>query len=122
MRKAGGVQGPVLVKNQWAGKLAAVILAGAGLMLAGCGSETEVGAGIYAERCLSCHGAVGAGDGGRAAFLPGGVSNLRESRLLEEELRGVVSKGRKLMPAFGPALKKEEIRSVVAFIQGFQKR
>ncbi len=116
------MQGSMPAQKRWAGKLAPAILACAGILLAGCGSETEIGAGIYAERCLSCHGAEGAGDGGRAAFLPGGVSNLKQSRLPEEELRGVVSKGRKLMPAFGPALKKEGIQAVVAFIRRFQKR
>ncbi len=116
------MQGLMPAQRRWEGKLAPAILACAGILLAGCGSETEIGAGIYAERCLSCHGAEGAGDGGRAAFLPDRVSNLKQSRLPEEELREVVSKGRKLMPAFGPALKKEGIQAVVAFIQGFQKR
>ncbi len=64
---------------------------------------------------------MGAGDGGRAAYLPGGVTDLRNSRLSADEQRTVVIKGRKLMPAFGPALKKEEIEAVVAFIQGFKK-
>lgn len=116
------MQGSMHAQRRWAGKLAPAILACAGILLAGCGSDTEIGAGIYAERCLSCHGTIGGGDGGRAAYLPGGVSNLRRSRLSQEELHGVVSKGRKLMPAFGPALKKEEIQVVVAFIQEFQKR
>ncbi len=116
MRQGDGFIG--LLKIRRAGKFAPAVLAG--LLLAGCGSDTETGAGIYAERCLSCHGAKGAGDGGRAAYLPGGVADLRNSRLPADEQRTVVFKGRKLMPAFGPALKKEEIEAVVAYIQSFK--
>ena len=116
MRQGDGFRGSL--KPRRAGKFPPAVLAG--LLLAGCGSNAETGAGIYAERCLSCHGTVGAGDGGRAAYLPGGVADLRNSRFSAGEQRTVVFKGRKLMPAFGPALKKEEIEAVVAYIQGFK--
>ena len=117
MRQGDGFRGSLKIRR--AGKFAPAILTG--LLLAGCGSDTETGAGIYAERCLSCHGTEGAGDGGRAAFLPGGVTDLRESRLSADEQRKVIYKGRKLMPALGPALKKEEIEAIVAYIQRFKK-
>ena len=117
MRPGDGYRGSLKIRR--AGKFAPAVLAG--LLLAGCGSDTETGAGIYAERCLSCHGTEGAGDGGRAAYLPGGVTDLRSSRLSADEQRTVVIKGRKLMPALGPALEKEEIEAVVAYIQRFKK-
>ncbi len=114
--------GPVPAANPSRKKRALGVLGALWLLLLGCGADVERGAGIYAERCLTCHGTEGAGDGSRAAFLPGGVTNLRRSSLSEEELRRVISEGRRLMPAFGAALKEEEIREVVAFIGRFQKR
>ena len=117
MRQWDGFVGSLKIRR--AGKFAPAVLAA--LLLAGCGQGAETGAGIYAERCLSCHGMAGAGDGGRASLLPGGVADLRDSRLPADEQRAVVFKGRKLMPAFGPALEKEEIEAVVAYIQSFKK-
>ncbi|MEE8111021.1 MAG: cytochrome c [bacterium] len=114
--------GPVPATNPSGKKRALGVLGALWLLLLGCGAEVERGAGIYVERCLTCHGTEGAGNGSRASFLPGGVANLRRSSLSEEELRRVISEGRRLMPAFGPALKEEEIRGVVAFVRRFQRR
>ncbi len=118
----GGMRGRVPSGGLPRGKVGAAAAVCLWLLLGGCGSEAERGASLYAQRCLTCHGSEGAGDGSRAAFLPGKVPDLRKSSLSEEELRRVVSEGRKngLMPAFGPALKEDEVRDVVAYIQRFR--
>ncbi|MFQ5915836.1 MAG: c-type cytochrome [Nitrospinota bacterium] len=112
---------PVEAANPSRRKRALGVLGALWLFLLGCGSDVERGAGIYAQRCLPCHGTQGAGDGSRAAFLPKGAADLRASRLSDGDIRLVVTEGRGLMPAFGPALEEDEIRDVLAFVKRFRK-
>lgn len=95
------------------------------LWLAGCGGENSVlerGAGIYADRCLPCHGRQGAGDGAQARFLGAKVPDLRESLPKKEdsEFLSIISKGKGLMPGFGPVLTEAEQRSVLRFVRSFK--
>ncbi|MFQ5894764.1 MAG: c-type cytochrome [Nitrospinota bacterium] len=80
------------------------------------------GAALYSRHCLSCHGPSGRGEGERARFLPGGVPSLPErlKRQDEREVLRVIAQGRKLMPAFRPALSEEERRALLAYIRTFR--
>ncbi len=95
------------------------------LWLVGCNSENlalEQGAGIYAQRCLACHGRQGGGDGPQTAFLGVRVPDLRESLSVKQdsELLAIISGGKNLMPAFGPVLTETEQRSVLKFVRSFK--
>jgi mono/diheme cytochrome c family protein len=63
--------------------------------------------GIYAEQCAPCHGVAGEGGVG---------PSLITSVLLPSEATEIITAGRAGMPAFGPTLSSEEIRTVVSFL------
>jgi mono/diheme cytochrome c family protein len=63
--------------------------------------------GIYAEQCAPCHGVAGEGGVG---------PSLITSVLLPSEATEIITAGRAAMPAFGPTLSSEEIRTVVSFL------
>lgn len=79
----------------------------------------QVGRRIYAARCVSCHGALGRGDGPIARFLQGGVQDLvpalREKG--DAALLDAVSGGMGPMPAFAPALAASERRAVLLHLR-----
>lgn len=63
--------------------------------------------GIYAEQCAPCHGDAGEGGVG---------PSLITSVLLPSEATDIITTGRAAMPAFGPTLSSEEIRTIVSFL------
>lgn len=79
----------------------------------------RVGRRIYAERCVSCHGAQGRGDGPTGRLLAGGVGDLtpalklRDDRLLLE----AIAQGVGPMPAFAPALSDAEQRALLVYLR-----
>jgi hypothetical protein len=88
------------------------------LILAACGRSARMDT-IYAERCLSCHGAIGWGDGPVAASLPVRLPDFRETvqRKSTPQIRKVIAEGRGTMPAFGPALKPSEVSDMVQMVR-----
>ena len=74
---------------------------------------------LYAERCLSCHGAIGRGDGPVAASLPVRLPDFRETvqRKSTPQIRKVIAEGRGTMPAFEPALKPSEVSDMVQMVR-----
>ena len=74
---------------------------------------------IYAQRCISCHGPTGKGDGRMAAALPVQVPEFRETveRRSNSQMRKIITEGRGMMPAFDPALKAGEINDMVRMVR-----
>jgi mono/diheme cytochrome c family protein len=70
----------------------------------------DPGAGIFADRCASCHGANG--DGGTAPVLTGVVATRYPD--VEDQV-ALVRAGKGAMPAFASSLSPDEIRDVVAY-------
>lgn len=72
---------------------------------------------LYAQRCRGCHGASGRGDGTSAA-LPVAVPDFRETvtRKSVGQIRTIITSGKGVMPAFGPALSKGEIQDMVQLV------
>jgi hypothetical protein len=88
------------------------------LISAGCGRSERMDA-LYAQRCISCHGPTGKGDGQTAAALPVPVPDFRETvqRRSNSQIRKTITEGRGVMPAFDPALSAGEINDMVRMVR-----
>ena len=88
------------------------------LLVAAC-SRTEQMETLYAQRCLSCHGTSGRGDGPIAANLPIPVPDFRDTveKKRVYQIRRIIKEGKGVMPAFGPALEKVEIQDMIRFVR-----
>src|SRR5215470_5575031 len=79
-------------------------------------------AALYKQKCAACHGADGKGE------TPAGKSTKVRSfsdseivKLSDDELAVAIDKGKNKMPAYGKALKPEEIKGLVAYIRSLTK-
>lgn len=79
----------------------------------------QLGRRTYAERCVSCHGFEGRGDGPTARLLKGGVSDLGAAirAKADDALRESIAQGTGPMPAFAPALSDAEQRALVVYLR-----
>lgn len=86
--------------------------------LCGCGRNERMDA-LYAQRCLSCHGPSGRGDGPVAASLPDPLTDFRVTveRKSVAQIRRAIAQGEGLMPAFQPALRPAEISDLVYMVR-----
>ena len=84
----------------------------------GCGRNQRMDA-LYAQRCLSCHGPSGRGDGPMAANLPVGTPDFRDTvqRKSNGQIRRIIAEGRGVMPAFEPALRPSEINDLLQMVR-----
>ena len=76
---------------------------------------------LYLQRCVSCHGPTGRGDGQVAASLPLAVPDFRETveRRSNGQMRRIITQGKGVMPAFAPALNPGEINDMVSMSSDF---
>ncbi len=74
---------------------------------------------LYAQRCLGCHGPSGRGNGPIAAKLPVYVPDFRTTVQNHSVayIRRVITDGKGIMPAFGPALPRGGIQDMVLFVR-----
>ena len=88
------------------------------LALGGCGSNERMET-VYAQRCFGCHGPAGRGDGPLAQKLPVAVPDFRDTvqRRTIVHIRRIITDGKGMMPAFGPALPGSEIQDMVLFVR-----
>jgi Cytochrome C oxidase, cbb3-type, subunit III len=89
-----------------------------GLFSMGCGRNERMDA-LYAQRCVSCHGWSGRGDGAIAASLPVSLPDFRQTveRKSTGQIRRIISSGRGMMPAFSPALRPAQISDMVSMVR-----
>ena len=87
-------------------------------LIAGCGRNDRMDA-LYAQRCISCHGPGGRGDGTVAVSLPVRPPDFRDTveRKSNSQIRRVIAEGRGLMPAFEPALRQSEINDMLQMVR-----
>ena len=79
-------------------------------------------AATYKAKCVTCHGADGKGD------TPAGKSTKVRSfadaevvKASDDDLAGIIEKGKGKMPGYGKSLKPDEIKDMVAYIRGMAK-
>jgi hypothetical protein len=84
----------------------------------GCGRNPRMDA-LYVQRCISCHGPTGRGDGPIAASLPVKPPDFRQTVETKSnpQIRRVIADGRGTMPAFDPALKQSEITDMLRMVR-----
>ena len=87
------------------------LLAAAGCSGQGGGAKAESGLSVFHTRCSRCHGADGRGN---AVF---NTPTLPISKLTEEEMVQVITKGRNKMPSFSLELQPEQIQAVAKYIK-----
>ena len=87
-------------------------------LLSGCIREEEMRI-VYAQRCASCHGPAGRGDGPIAKALSVEVPDFRNTvtNLDIFDIRAVIKTGTGIMPAFAPALEKYQIQDMVRMVR-----
>jgi Cytochrome C oxidase, cbb3-type, subunit III len=87
-------------------------------VVTGCGRNERMDA-LYLQRCVSCHGANGRGDGPLAASLPVRPPDFRDTvqRKSNPQIRRVIAEGRGMMPAFDPALRPAEITDMLTMVR-----
>jgi Cytochrome C oxidase, cbb3-type, subunit III len=74
---------------------------------------------LYAERCFSCHGPGGGGDGPLAAALPVRPPDFRDTvqKKSNGQMRKIIAEGAGVMPAFAPALRPSEINDMLQMVR-----
>jgi cytochrome c6 len=79
------------------------------------------GAATYKAKCVSCHGADGAGS---PVGIKLGAHDFRSDevrKMTDDELANVTAKGKNKMPAYEKQLKPEEIKDLIAYIRAMKK-
>ncbi len=89
-----------------------ILFALAALSLAG---AAHADAALFAQKCASCHGKDGTPS---AMGQKMGATDLKATKLSEKELEGVISDGRKKMPAYKDKLSAEQVSSLAKFVKG----
>ena len=86
--------------------------------LSGCIREEEMKL-VYAQRCASCHGPAGRGDGPIARALSAKIPDFRHTVDNRDvfEIRRIIKKGKGIMPAFEPALEKYQVQDMVRMVR-----
>ena len=81
----------------------------------------DLGAKVYTERCVLCHGPEGKGDGAGAAGLDPKPRNHTDGAYMnaqsDEALINVIKNGKGNMPAWGSILSDEEIHAVLKHVR-----
>lgn len=88
------------------------------ISFAACGRNERMDL-IYSQRCASCHGSGGRGDGQIAAALQSPPPDFRDTvqRKSNSQIRRVIAEGRGAMPAFDPALRPAEINDMLQMVR-----
>jgi cytochrome c6 len=96
----------------------ATIVAAPVLLFAGTGADDKSAATTYKAKCATCHGADGKGD------TPAGKSTKARSfadpevvKASDDDLAGIIEKGKAKMPGYGKSMKPDEIKDMVAYIR-----
>jgi cytochrome c6 len=86
---------------------------------AGAAVSTEA---LYKQKCSKCHGADGSGDTslGRIFNAPDFTDGGWWAKHSSGEFVGVITRGKKNMPAFGKKLTRAQITSLAAYVQRFK--
>ena len=83
----------------------------------------DASAKLYASKCVSCHGADGAGTTVVGKALK--VKDFHDpdiQKLSDADLNAIISKGKDKMPEYDKTFKPEEIKGLVAYVRELGKK
>jgi cytochrome c6 len=99
----------------------ATIVVAALLLCTGTRADDKSAA-TYKAKCATCHGADGKGD------TPAGKSTKVRSfadtevvKASDDDLAGIIEKGKAKMPGYGKSMKPDEIKDMAAYIRSLAK-
>ena len=76
----------------------------------------------FKAKCAACHGATGAGDTTMGKNLKiKDLGSAEVQKQSDDELAGVIGKGKNKMPAYDTKLSKDQIGDLVKFIRTLKK-
>jgi cytochrome c6 len=108
-------------KAMWKIICLAIVAATPVLLSARSGADDKSAA-TYKAKCVSCHGADGKGD------TPAGKSTKVRSftdpdvvKASDDDLAGIIEKGKAKMPGYSKSMKPDEIKDMVAYIRSLAK-
>jgi len=103
-----------LVKQRRFGQLFFLLI----VLVTGCGRNERMDT-VYLQRCISCHGNSGRGDGTLAVSLPVRPPDFRDTvqRKSNSQIRRIIAEGRGVMPAFDPALRPAEVTDMLQMVR-----
>ena len=73
-------------------------------------ADINKGREVFESKCAKCHGA----DGTKGKW---GAKNLQVSRLGNNEMRTIITNGKRIMPAWGKRLTEDEVLSVIGYVK-----
>jgi cytochrome c6 len=99
----------------------ATVLVAANLLIAPARSEDK-SAVLYKQKCAACHGADGKADTptGKAMKVRG-FADPAVAKMSDDDLAGVIDKGKGKMPGYSKSMKPDEIKAMVAFVRSLAK-
>jgi len=79
-------------------------------------------AATYKAKCATCHGADGKGDtpAGKSTKVRG-FADAEVVKASDDDLAGIIEKGKAKMPGYGKSMKPDEIKDMVAYIRSLAK-
>jgi cytochrome c6 len=114
--------------NRWIGVAAVVTVLVCSVALASrdLGAQSKgdpaKGEALYKARCVTCHGAAGAGDGPAGKVLKGeGLKELSDQQLHDAIKKGGKAVGKSPAMIAFPGLSDAEIQNVIAYIKTLAK-
>ena len=79
-------------------------------------------AALYKQKCAACHGADGKADTPTGKSMKvRGFADPAVAKMSDDDLAGVIDKGKGKMPGYGKAMKPDEIKAMVAFVRSLAK-
>ena len=79
-------------------------------------------AALYKQKCAACHGADGKADTPTGKSMKvRGFADPAVAKMSDEDLAGVIDKGKGKMPGYGKSMKPDEIKAMVAFVRSLAK-
>lgn len=112
MKKAAGVASIVFV----------AVIALRGIDAVAGGDPMSGGAEIFAAKCASCHGKDASGT---TIGKKMGVRDLRSAEVqkqTDQQLKDIMAKGKKKMPAYEKKMSAQQIKDLVAYIRTLAKK
>ncbi len=80
-------------------------------------------ASVYKAKCAMCHGPDGKGDSVMGKKLAArDFASPEIQKETDDEMAGIIAKGKNKMPPYEKSLKPEQIKELVAYIRGLAKK